>query len=174
MSEEQNRTPPHEPAADGRWSRRRFLQGVALTAGAAAVPAEGLLGAHPLQPPRGGAGAAAAGSDPVGPGAVPVTLSVNGKEVKLKVEPRTTLLDALRDHLDVAASRHVDLTGAKKVCDRGSCGACTMIIDGRTVYSCSVLCLEAQGKKIETVENLEKDGQPHPIQEAFVHHDGLM
>jgi xanthine dehydrogenase YagT iron-sulfur-binding subunit len=174
MSEEQNRTPPHDTAADGRWSRRRFLQGVALTAGAAAVPAEGLLGAHP---PRGGAGAAgagAAGPEPVGPGAVPVTLQVNGKEVKLKVEPRTTLLDALRDHLDVAASRHVDLTGAKKVCDRGSCGACTMIIDGKTVYSCSVLCIEAQGRKIETVENLEKDGQPHPIQEAFVHHDGLM
>src|SRR6185503_3934635 len=138
MSEEQNRTPPHETAADGRWSRRRFLQGVALTAGAAAVPAEGLLARA--------AGAAAAGPEAVGPGAVPVTLSVNGKEVKLKVEPRTTLLDALRDHLDVSASRHVDLTGAKKVCDRGSCGACTMIIDGKTVYSCSVLCIEAQGK----------------------------
>ena len=94
MSEDQGRTRPQE-AADGRWSRRRFLQGVALTAGAAAVPAEGLLARA--------AGGLQQGPEPVGPAAVAVTLDVNGKEIKLKVEPRVTLLDALRDHLDVAA-----------------------------------------------------------------------
>ena len=152
--------------ADGRLSRRRFLQGVALSAGAAAVPAEGILA-------RAGA-AAPADAEPMGPGAVPITLSVNGSEVKLKVEPRVTLLDALRDHIDVSTSRYVDLTGAKKVCDRGSCGACTVILNGRTAYACSVLAIEAQGKAIETVEGLAKDGKPHPIQESFVHTDGLM
>ncbi len=173
MSKKQSETDPKSrPASSesasrsGLFSRRHFLRGVALTAGAAALPSDGLLAQAP--------GAAAASPEPIGPGAATVTLSVNGKEVKLKIEPRVTLLDALRDHVDVAASKHVDLTGSKRVCDRGSCGACTMIVDGKTVYSCSTLAVDAQGKKIETVESLASGGKLHPIQESFVHHDGLM
>ncbi len=172
MSKRDKSDPERKPPAAERgprgslFSRRHFLRGVAISAGAAALPSDGLLAQS--------AGAAPAAAGPVGPGAVPVTLSVNGKEVKLKVEPRVTLLDALRDHIDLGTSKHVDLTGSKRVCDRGSCGACTMIVDGKTVYSCSVLAVEAQGKKIETVESLASGGKLHPVQEAFIHHDGMM
>jgi xanthine dehydrogenase YagT iron-sulfur-binding subunit len=79
------------------------------------------------------------------------------------VEPRVTLLDALRDSLDI--------TGAKRVCDRGECGACTVMIDNKTVYACSMLAIEAQGKQIITVESLMQGGKLHPIQQAFVDHD---
>jgi xanthine dehydrogenase YagT iron-sulfur-binding subunit len=82
------------------------------------------------------------------------------------VEPRVTLLDAARDRLG--------LTGLKRVCDRGTCGACTMIVDGRTVYSCSSLAIEAQGKTIRTVEGLASAGALHPVQQAFCNHDALM
>ncbi len=87
----------------------------------------------------------------VGPGDVPVTLMVNGKRLELRIEPRVTLLDAMRNR--------ADLTGNKRVCDRGACGACTMIVDGRTVYSCSTLAIEVQGKQIRTVDGLA-DRQP--------------
>lgn len=99
----------------------------------------------------------------VGPGAVPVTLAVNGKPMNLNIEPRVTLLDALRNHLD--------LTGAKRVCDRGTCGACTVILDGKTVYSCSVLAIDAQGKDIETIEGLAPANGLHPVSAAFWNHD---
>src|SRR6478672_1115508 len=79
----------------------------------------------------------------VGPGEVPITLTVNGRRVDLRIEPRVTLLDALR--------MRADLTGNKRVCDRGTCGACTMIVDGRAVYSCSTLAIEVQGKTIRNV-----------------------
>ncbi len=75
-----------------------------------------------------------------GPGKVPVTLQVNGKKLSAQLEPRVTLLDALRDNFD--------LTGAKRVCDRGACGACTVLLDGKPVYACSVLAIDAQGKNI--------------------------
>jgi xanthine dehydrogenase YagT iron-sulfur-binding subunit len=94
-----------------------------------------------------------------------MTLLVNGETLKASLEPRVTLLDALRDHLD--------LTGAKKVCDRGTCGACTVILDGKAVYSCSVLAIEAQGKPIATVEGLGRPGKLHPLQAAFVDNDAL-
>ena len=80
--------------------------------------------------------AAPAPANVTGPGPVPITLNINGKPVNLSVEPRVTLLDAMRNYLD--------LTGAKKVCDRGTCGACTVIMAGKTVYSCSVLAIDAQ------------------------------
>jgi xanthine dehydrogenase YagT iron-sulfur-binding subunit len=86
------------------------------------------------------------GARVVGPGEVPVTLTINGKRVDLRIEPRVTLLDAVR--------MRADLTGNKRVCDRGACGACTMIVDGRTVYSCSTLAIEVQGKQIRTVDGL--------------------
>src|SRR5439155_16291469 len=99
----------------------------------------------------------------VGPGKVPMTLRVNGKSLQAELEPRVTLLDALRNHLD--------LTGAKKVCDRANCGACTVILDGKPVYSCTVLAIEAQGVEIQTVEGLGAPGSLHPLQAAFVEND---
>src|SRR5438477_7942664 len=111
--------------------------------------------------------AAQTGPRVVGPGDVPVTLTVNGKRVDLKIEPRVTLLDAVRNR--------ADLTGSKRVCDRGTCGACTMIVDGRTVYSCSTLAIEVQGKQIRTVDGLASaDGTLHPVQQAFCDKDALM
>jgi xanthine dehydrogenase YagT iron-sulfur-binding subunit len=168
MSEELRRDP--EPADDAdRVSRRRFLRGVAFSAGAAAVAERGLLGSAPPPAQEG-----APGAGRLGPEAVAVALNINGKDYQLKLEPRVTLLNALRDHTDVKTGAHVDLTGAKKVCDRSSCGACTVVMDGKVVYSCTVLAIEAQGKKVTTVEGLAVDGQPHPVQTAFVECDGLM
>lgn len=99
----------------------------------------------------------------LGPGTVPITLQVNGTRKSLSVEPRITLLDALRNSLDY--------TGAKKVCDRSTCGACTVLLDGKAAYACSVLAIEAQGKQITTVEGLSADGKLAPIQAAFVEND---
>lgn len=101
----------------------------------------------------------------VGPGAVPITLNINGQAHKLSVEPRTTLLDALRDQLD--------LTGAKKVCDRGTCGACTVIMNDKPVYSCSVLAIDAAWSNagIQTIEGLAPEDQLHPVSAAFVDND---
>ena len=99
----------------------------------------------------------------LGPGKVPVTLSVNGKKLNAQLEPRVTLLDALRDKFE--------LTGAKRVCDRGTCGACTVLMDDKPVYSCSVLAIDAQGREITTIESLGGPGKLHPIQQAFVDHD---
>jgi xanthine dehydrogenase YagT iron-sulfur-binding subunit len=98
-----------------------------------------------------------------GPGKVPITLNVNGKSYKANLEPRVTLLDALRDSLDI--------TGAKRVCDKAECGACTVLLDNKAVYACAVLAIEAQGKKITTVEALMEGGKLHPIQQAFVDND---
>lgn len=98
-----------------------------------------------------------------GPGKVPIQLTINGKSFSAQVEPRVTLLDALRNELD--------LTGAKRVCDRATCGACTMIVDGKPVYACSLLALEAQGKSITTVEGLMQGETLHPIQQAFIDND---
>lgn len=98
-----------------------------------------------------------------GPGRVAMEFNINGKKYSAKLEPRVTLLDALRDQFDI--------TGAKRVCDRGECGACTVLIDSKTVYSCSILAIEAQQKSITTVESLMQNGQLHPIQQAFVEND---
>jgi len=98
-----------------------------------------------------------------GPGKVPIALTVNGKRYTAEVEPRVTLLEALRHEFD--------LTGAKRVCDRATCGACTVIVDGKPVYSCSLLALEAQGKAITTVEGLAQGNNLHPIQQAFIDND---
>jgi len=136
------------------FSRRDFLRGTA----AGAALSGGLLAGSEAQ-------AAAQTTPPLaGPGAVPITLQVNGKSHRLELEPRVTLLDALRNHLN--------LTGSKKVCDRGTCGACTVLMDGKVVYACSVLAIEAQGKRIETIESLGTVEKLHPIQKAFVEHDG--
>jgi xanthine dehydrogenase YagT iron-sulfur-binding subunit len=96
---------------------------------------------------------------------VPMTLLVNGQQRTILVEPRTTLLDALREQLQ--------LTGTKKACDRGECGACTVRVDGRRVLSCMSLAIMQQGKQITTIEGLERDGKLHPLQVAFIDHDGF-
>jgi xanthine dehydrogenase YagT iron-sulfur-binding subunit len=98
-----------------------------------------------------------------GPGKVPMTFNVNGKTYKASLEPRVTLLDALRDSLDI--------TGAKRVCDKAECGACTVLLDDKPVYACSMLAIEGQGRKITTVEALMENGKLHPIQQAFVDND---
>ena len=102
----------------------------------------------------------------IGPGDVPVRLNVNGRQIDLTIEPRVTLLDALR--------MRADQTGNKRGCDRGTCGACTMLVDGRPVYSCSTLAIEVQGKQIRTVDGLANGNTLHPVQQAFVDTDGLM
>lgn len=94
-----------------------------------------------------------------------VTLRVNGKVYKLQLEPRVTLLDALRNHLN--------LTGTKKVCNRGECGACTVLMDGKPVNSCMILAVDAEGRDIVTIEGLAKGGKLHPVQEAFVENDAM-
>ncbi len=101
-----------------------------------------------------------------GPGKTLLKLRVNGQEHRIYVEPRRTLLDALRKDLG--------LTGTKKGCDEGTCGACTVLIGGRAVYACMTLALDCDGKSIETIENLlTKDGRLHPIQQSFIEQDGL-
>jgi xanthine dehydrogenase YagT iron-sulfur-binding subunit len=98
-----------------------------------------------------------------GPGKAPVTLMVNGKSLKAELEPRVTLLDALRDHFE--------LTGAKRVCDRGNCGACTVLVDNKPVYACSMLAIDAQGHPITTIEGFTAGPELHPVAKAFVSND---
>src|SRR5947209_7541597 len=137
-------------------SRRDFLRGTGAAAAATA------LAAAPLPPL-----AEAAQNPPavtgMGPAPVRLALTVNGRQVTTNVEPRVTLLDALRNYLDV--------TGCKRVCDRGTCGACTVQLDGRVVYSCSMLALEAQGKQVRTAESLYNNGNLDAVPAAFVRHD---
>ena len=102
----------------------------------------------------------------VGPDAAPLTLTINGQKRTVTVEPRTTLLDAMRQQLD--------LTGAKRVCDRGSCGACTVMLDKRTAYACSVLAVDAEGADIRTIEGLTQGTVLHPVQQAIFEKDGTM
>ena len=134
-------------------SRRGFLKGIGLSTAATGV----ISAVKPV--------AEAAAKDPNirGPGEVPVSLKINGKTSKLNVEPRVTLLDALRNRLD--------LTGPKKVCDRGTCGACTVLVDGQPVYSCTLLALEAEDADITTIEGLGTPDKLNPIQKAFIEHD---
>jgi xanthine dehydrogenase YagT iron-sulfur-binding subunit len=137
-------------SSDG-FSRRGFLKGI----GVGSI-AGGLL--SPVLP----ADAADSGQTR-GPGEIPVTLKINGQSKKLSIEPRVTLLDALRNRLD--------LTGAKKVCDRATCGACTVLVDGNPVYSCTLLAVEAEGREITTVEGLGTPDKMNAVQKAFVKHD---
>jgi aerobic-type carbon monoxide dehydrogenase small subunit (CoxS/CutS family) len=101
----------------------------------------------------------------VGPAAVDVALEVNGDGVTVHVPPHRTLLDTLRETLG--------LTGAKRVCDEGTCGACTVLLDGQPVYACLTLAVACAGRAIRTVEGLSRDGRLHPIQAAFIEHDAF-
>jgi aerobic-type carbon monoxide dehydrogenase small subunit (CoxS/CutS family) len=132
-------------------SRREFLKISAITV---SVPA--VVGSSVLQ----------VGGEEVPvyvPGKTPITLTVNGKKYSTELEPRVTLHDALRDHFD--------LTGAKRVCDRGECGSCTVLLDDRPVYACAVLAIDAQGRSITTVEGITSGDALHPLQHAFVAND---
>jgi aerobic-type carbon monoxide dehydrogenase small subunit (CoxS/CutS family) len=151
------RTEEPKDKAEPGFTRRNFLK----TVGAGGVAAGAVLAKAPGLEAQGGVKA-------VGPDPVPITLSVNGQTVRLDIEPRTTLLDALRMHA------REPMTGNKRGCDRGACGACTMIVDGRTVYACSTLAIEVQGKKIRTVDGLASGGRLHPVQQAFCDKDALM
>ncbi len=143
--------PKNSSATNSGVSRREFLKiggitvAVPLVAGPRVVEAAG---------------------EPVkvyGPGKVPIELTVNGKKHALQLEPRVTLLDALRDSLDI--------TGAKRVCDRAECGACTVLMNNKPVYACSILAIDARGKDITTVESFMQGDKLHPIEQAFVQND---
>ena len=146
-----------ESSSSGGFSRRDFMRGTGIAS--VAMSATVLLGDEVAK----AAGRAQAEGKWVGPGPVDITLRINGQARKLQVEPRVTLLDALRDHLD--------LTGAKKVCDRATCGACTVIIDGKAHYSCTTLAIDAQGHEIQTIEGLGTEDKLHPVSHAFVNND---
>ncbi len=142
-----------EPTQSGPLTRRDFLKGASVAV------SSGLLAGQEAT----GAATPDSSGQIVGPGETGVTLRVNGQIKKLSLEPRVTLLDALRERLDI--------TGAKRVCDRGTCGACTMLLDGKPVYGCTVLAIEAQGHEITTIEGLAPEGQLHPVSAAFVKYD---
>jgi len=134
-------------------SRRGFLKGLGIGTAATGIVST----VTPV------AQAATRNPNVVGPGEFPIKLKINGSTRSLNVEPRVTLLDALRNRLD--------LTGPKKVCDRGTCGACTVLVDGNPVYSCCMLAVEAEGRDITTVEGLGTPEKMNAVQKAFVEHD---
>lgn len=136
-------------------TRRNFLKASAAASGAAAVTAGPLLS---------DAQAAAQAAKPTASATMSVLLRVNGVDHQLMIDPRTTLLDALRERLF--------LTGTKKGCDQGQCGACTVIVDGRRVTSCLTLAVMQEGHDITTIEGLGTPNNLHPMQAAFVRHDG--
>jgi xanthine dehydrogenase YagT iron-sulfur-binding subunit len=136
------------------FSRRSFLKGAGVAATGTAVLNSGLLG-QASEPP----------SNVIGPEATSVALNINGDVKHVSLEPRTTLAEALRHELH--------LTGTKIVCDRGSCSACTVMLDGMPVNSCTTFALDAVDRKITTIEGLGNPEHLHPLQAAFVEHDGM-
>jgi xanthine dehydrogenase YagT iron-sulfur-binding subunit len=145
-------------AAINRFTRRAFLGGVGM-AGivTSAVPSLHSARAEEVQTP--------AATTIETPGAVPMVLKVNGQEHWVRLEPRVTLLDALREHLH--------LFGTKKGCDHGQCGACTVLVNGRRVNACLTFAIMHQGDEITTIEGLAQHGELHPVQAAFLEHDGF-
>jgi aerobic-type carbon monoxide dehydrogenase small subunit (CoxS/CutS family) len=151
-------TRPSAESPDASLTRRSFLKGAGGVAagGLAATTAEAA-----------GAGFAARGPRRL-KGTVEIELSINGSKQKVSVEPRTTLLNALRNHCSPP------LTGTKLVCDRGSCGACTVLVDGRPVYACMQLAVKAVGRQVTTVEGLSRGEELSPVQQAFWENDAQM
>jgi len=145
-----------EPEKFGAHSRRTFLKSLGTVAATAATAQVQSVAAELEK---------ANAEKTVGPGAVPVALKVNGQTLKLMLEPRVTLLDALRNYSS--------LTGAKDGCDRAACGACTVLMDDLPVYACQKLAIEAQGREITTIEGLAKNGKLTAVQRAFWDKDAL-
>ena len=145
-------------------SRRSFLKGVGTGTVAATVAPSVLIGSEKT-----------ADAQQVGDAVESATiqLNINGEPYQVEVEARTTLLTVLRDGSDTSGN-NVDLTGAKLICDRGECGGCTVMVDGKTVYACMMLAMDAQDKQITTVEGIADGDDLHPVQEAFIQHDALM
>ncbi len=140
-------------------SRRSFIKTLGAStafstiSGVAQAHAEDLFGDEPQGPAI------------QGPGPVAISLTVNSKRCQLSIDPATTLLEALRLNLG--------LTGSKEICDRGACGGCSVLIDGKLMNSCMMLAIDAVGTQITTVEGLARDGQPSALQKAFIRHDAL-
>jgi aerobic-type carbon monoxide dehydrogenase small subunit (CoxS/CutS family) len=149
--------PESNQASSFNYSRRTFLKSLGTTAVATAASQAETVAAE-LQKVN--------AEKVYGPDPVPVTLRINGKTIALTLEPRVTLLDALR--------AHTDFTGAKEVCDRGTCGACTVLLDGQPIYACMKLAIEAQGHAITTVEGLASGDRLTAVQQAFLDKDALM
>lgn len=135
-------------------SRRGFLKGAGITTAGTVMLQTGILGS---------AGAEVREDEPLGPDAVLIKLKINGHTRTVQVEPRSTLADTLRNHLG--------LTGTKIVCDRGSCSACTVWLDGKPVNSCMTLAMDVGDREITTIEGIAKEGKLHPVQQAFIDHD---
>ena len=144
-------------------SRRNFLKGVGTGTVAATVAPSVLIGSEKSADAQAGDAVANA----------TIQLNINGKSYQIEVEARTTLLTVLRDGIDTSGS-NIDLTGAKLICDRGECGGCTVMVDGKAVYACMMLAIDAQGKEITTVEGLADGDDLHPVQDAFIQHDAMM
>ena len=143
--------------APGEPTRRDVLRTAAAMAGSAAIG----TGAQTSDSNPQAMGAAPRATDP----AMSVKLKINGRDVELALDPRTTLLDALREH--------AGLTGTKKGCDHGQCGACTVMVDGRRINSCLTLAVMHDGQSVTTIEGLAQGDKLHPMQQAFIKHDGL-
>ncbi|MFO0826758.1 MAG: (2Fe-2S)-binding protein [Phycisphaerales bacterium] len=144
----------------GDVSRRAFFKTVGTTAAVTGLTAAGEAAAGIIAQNEAQRGAAVRG-----PGPIEVSLTINGAATKLAIEPATTLLEALRFKLT--------MTGSKEICDRGSCGGCSVLVDGKLVASCMMLAVDAEGASVTTIEGLAKDGRLDPVQEAFVRHDAL-
>ena len=144
-------------------SRRNFLKGVGTGTVAATVAPSVLIGSEKAADAQTGDAVASA----------TIQLNINEETYQVEVEARTTLLTVLRDGIDTGGN-NIDLTGAKLICDRGECGGCTVMVDGKSVYACMMLAMDAQGKQITTVEGLADGENLHPVQEAFIKHDALM
>jgi xanthine dehydrogenase YagT iron-sulfur-binding subunit len=152
VSERKRKKPDPGPAL----SRRAFLKGAGAAAAMAGIVTPNAATTPQAAHPNGIA-------ERIGPGAETIELRINGQARRVSVEPRVTLLAALRDHLG--------LTGTKLVCDRGACGACTVHLDGNPVTACMILALDARGHEITTIEGLGAPGSLHPVQAAFVEAD---
>lgn len=173
MADKKQNTRENSPDTSGKTaiSRRNFLKGVGTGTVAAAVAPTVLIGAEKAAEAQAGEAITSA----------TIQLNINAKMYEVEVEPRTTLLTVLRDGIDTGGN-HVDLTGAKLICDRGECGGCTVMVEGKSVYACMMLAIDAQatamqGKQITTVEGLagsDTSDTLHPVQEAFIEHDALM
>ena len=144
-------------------SRRNFLKGVGTGTVAATVAPSVLISGEKAADAQAGEAVASA----------TIQLNINGKPHQVEVEARTTLLTVLRDGIDTSGN-NIDLTGAKLICDRGECGGCTVMVDGKTIYACMMLAMDAQDKQITTVEGVADGENLHPVQEAFIQHDALM